>query len=501
MATKRRPMRNHRPIGLLSLLLALIWTGCDSSQSAVETRWRFVGGTTLALQTNAPALRDILALPESVALRGPLLSQAIRLFWQAAAGTTNAPAEALAAGQPLVADLLDQLSLGETLMAGPNRREFALAVSGDAAHAQVWQTAWPKFFAAVQSARGGTPGKPQVAVISGWIVAVSDATVITPAEALKTLALIPAEAQVVLHAEEKIAGWPTAVFSAAVRDGAVRSQLKLTFAESLPRNLPAWQVPPFVKDPLVQFGAARGITPWLTKLAGLGPVLKDHPPSQWFLWGYGDLSLRSYLAAVVADPEKLVARINNEISGPFKSGTLMGQSEYNPNQSVLVIGGLPMAIPLLAAVHTNGSAYATLGALPSRHLTNPPPPELLGLLQRNNLLVYDWEISPAVVSHWNTFFQLNQIVHKRPLNSLAPGQKWLTAATEKLGNSATEALVTGDHELTVTRKSSTGLSALELTSLAWALDAGASGRTVRTLPAAKAAPIITRPRTNSVPHN
>ena len=117
MATKRRPMRNHRPIGLLSLLLALIWTGCDSSQSAVETRWRFVGGTTLALQTNAPALRDILALPESAALRGPLLSQATRLFWQAAAGTTNAPAEALAAGQPLVADLLDQLSLGETLMA------------------------------------------------------------------------------------------------------------------------------------------------------------------------------------------------------------------------------------------------------------------------------------------------------------------------------------------------------------------------------------------------
>ena len=67
-------MRIHRLLGLLLPLVALTWAGCDSSSRPVESRWRFVGGTTLALQTNAPTVRDVMALPESAALRGPLLT-------------------------------------------------------------------------------------------------------------------------------------------------------------------------------------------------------------------------------------------------------------------------------------------------------------------------------------------------------------------------------------------------------------------------------------------
>lgn len=464
-------MRNHRPLGLLSLLVALLWSGCDSSQPAVETRWRFVGGDTIALQTNAPALRETLALRESAALRGPLLTNATRLLWRLAAGTTNAPADALAAAQPLVADLLDRLSLGETLLPEPNRREFALVLSGDPARAEVWRTAWPKFFNAVQSARGGKPGKPQALFQSGWIVAVSDAGLIEPRDALKVLAQISAAPQVVLQAETKIAGWPAATLTAAVRDGAVRSQLKLTFAESLPAELPAWKVPPFVKDPLVQFGAARGVGPWLSRVPLVGALLKELPPSQLFMWSYGGASLQSYLATIEADPEKFISRANDELAGKFKPNGLMGGAEYKAGQGVFAITGLPsFVMPVLAALHTNDTGYVTFRAYPSRPSTNPPPAELLAQIRRDNLLAYDWEITPAMIPHWNAFFQLGQIIQRYPVNDRTPAQLWLAAVAPKLDNSVTEALVTGGHELTVSRKSSVGLSALEVTGLAWWLD-------------------------------
>ncbi|HTH48017.1 MAG TPA: hypothetical protein VMB21_10930 [Candidatus Limnocylindria bacterium] len=464
-------MRIHRPIGLLLLTAVLFGTGCKPSPPAYETRWRFVGGTTLTLQTNAPALHDALTLPESMALRGPLLTNAARVLWQLASGSSNAPAEALAAAQPLVADLADRLSIGETMVPAGGGREFALALQGDAAHAQTWQAAWPKFFSAAQAARGGTAGKPQVAFLSGWIVAVSDSALITPEAVLKSLAQIPAEPQVVLYVDEKIPGWPAGVFSASVRDGAVRSKLKLTLADALPAKLPAWKLPPFIRDPLVQFAAARGIAPWLETLPTLGPVFQASPPSQLFLWGYSDVSLQTYVAALSDNPEKLVNRVHDELKDVFQPGQLLGRLEYEPEPPALAITGLPAAFPVLNAPHTNEAAYAMLSIFPPKRLMTPPPKELLDQLQRDNLLYYDWEISAAAVPHWNAFRQLNQIVHLRPLNGRLPGQKWLTTLTPRLGNCATEALVTGEHELSFTRSSSIGLSSLELTEFVWWLDA------------------------------
>lgn len=486
-------MRIHRPLGLLLLAVVLFWTGCKPSEPAYETRWRFVGGTTLTLQTNAPALRDVLSQPESAALRGPLLTNAAHLLWQLASGRTNAPAEALAAAQPLVMDLADRLSIGETLLPAPDRREFALALQGDAARGQIWQSAWPKFIAAAHAARGGVPGKPQVAFLSGWIVAVSDSALISPEAVLKSLAQIPAEPQVVLQVDAKVPGWPAGVFSAAVRDGSVRSQLKLTLADSLPQKLPAWKLPPFVKDPLVQFAAARGISPWLEQLPTVGPIVKASSPSQWFLWGFGDVSLQTYVAALADNPEKIVARAHDELKGMFQPGQAIGRLDYLPDTAFLRLTGLPAAFPVLTAVHTNDDAYVMFGAFASKAHVTEPPKDLLKQLQRDNLLFYDWEISPAAVPHWNTFRQLSQIIRIRPLNGSTPGQKWLTAITPKLANCATEALVTGEHELTVTRRSNVGLSALELTELAWWLDAAQLTRPPRITPAPKAALGTPRP--------
>ena len=462
----------------------LFWTGCKPSAPVPETRWRFVGGTTLTLQTNAPALRAVLSLPESAALRGPLLTNAAQLLWLSASGQTNAPADALAAAQPLVADLADRLSIGETFLSASGYREFALALQGDPAHAQAWQAAWPRFIAAAQAARGGTPGKPQVAFLSGWIVAVSDSGLIAPEAALKLLAQIPAEPQVVLHLEAKVPGWPAGVLSVAVRDGAVRSQLKVNTGDSLPQKLPAWKIPPFVKDPLVEFTAARGVTPWLAQLPAVGPFLESAPPSQWFVWAYGDVSLQTYVAGLTENPEKFIAHVHDQLKDAFQPGRTIGQLEYQPDAGLLKVTGLPIAFPLLTAVHTNDAAYVTFGAFATKPRVVDLPKEMMAQIQRDNLMLYDWEISAAVAQHWNAFRQLNQIVHLLPLNNRAPGQKWLTTITPKLGNCVTEALVTGEHELTVTRNSSMGLSALELTELAWWLDGQQPTRLPRPTPAA-----------------
>ena len=84
-------MRIHRLLGLLLPLAALTWAGCDSSAPPVESRWRFVGGTTLSSQTNAPTVRDVMALPESAALRGPLLAHFSRVLWKLASGDRPMP--------------------------------------------------------------------------------------------------------------------------------------------------------------------------------------------------------------------------------------------------------------------------------------------------------------------------------------------------------------------------------------------------------------------------
>lgn len=484
-------MRIQRSFGLFFLLAGLLGTGCDSSAPVVETRWRFVGGATLARQTNAPALREILLLPESAALRATLVTNVTRRFWQLAAGTTNAPAEALAAAQPLVADLLDQLSIGESLRPAPGRREFALALPADAQRAERWQAAWPKFFAAAQAVRGGAPGKPQVTVQSGWIVAVSDAGLTPPAEVLKTLAKIPAEPQAVLHAEGTVADGPAFALVAKVREGNVHSQLRLKLTQPLPARLPAWDRPSIIHDPIVKFTAVRGVSTWLSALPWLKELALGDVPDQFFVWANpvskNFPAMQTFLAAPVPQPEAWVDRVAarlqplfSPVSGPAAlAGTLMLET----NRHSLNIGNLPTP-PRLLPLHEKDHSYLVLGLMPQARNTNALPREMLARLDAPEVLLYDWEITAETARHWNVVGQTADMLHRRVPMNLRPGSVWLAAAAEKMGEAVTEATVSGPAELSVKRKSAAGFTAPELVLFSRWLDGEAPARPRSRKPAA-----------------
>ncbi len=476
-------MRIHRLFGLLLPLVALTWAGCDSSVPPVESRWRFVGGTTLSSQTNAPTVRDVMALPESAALRGPLLTNFSRTFWRLAAGDRPMAPGALADGLVLVGDLADRLSIGETLAPSTSRREFAIAVQADAARVQVWAKTWPKFFSAAHAARGEKAGEPKVIVKGGWVVAVSDSALISPEDAFKALALVPAEPKVVLHAELNLPGRPAAVLDTAVRDGAVRTELKLAFADALPSKLPAWERPSIIRDPVVKFMAIRGVPAWFGGIPWLKPVGGDDLPKQVFIWSNAGTNaldkMQTYIAARVDRPESWVERTVSALRPLYpadpKDAKLSGELAYDPERHAAAINHVFMP-PRLTPFQDQDRPYLLLGAIPPPRSREPLPAGLVAQLDRPALLGYDWEITAENMAHWNLVGQVADRLRQRALVNDRPGVRWLYAATAQMGESVTEATVTGPKELTVKRKSAAGLTAMELTWLTRWIDGDAPPR-------------------------
>ena len=476
-------MRIHRLLGLLLPLAALTWAGCDSSAPPVESRWRFVGGTTLSSQTNAPTVRDVMALPESAALRGPLLAHFSRVLWKLASGVRPMPPAALADGLVLVSDLADRLSIGETLAPSPSRREFAIAVQADAARAQVWAKAWPKFFSAAHAARGEKAGEPKVLVRSGWVVAVSDSALLSPEDAFKALSLVPAEPKVVLHAELNLPGRPAAVLDAAVRDGAVRTELKLAFSEALPSKLPAWERPSVIRDPLAKFTAIRGVPAWFGEIPWLKQVAGNDLPKQLFIWSIAGTNafdkMQTYIAARVENPESwvehAVAALKPSFTDDPKAAKLSGELAYDPERHAAAINHIFMP-PRLAPFRDQDRPYLLLGAMPPTRSSQPFPVGLVAQIERPALLGYDWEITAENMVHWNLVGQVADRLRFRALVNDRPGVRWLYQATTLMGESVTEALVTGPKELTVKRKSTAGFTAMELTWLTRWIDGDAPPR-------------------------
>ena len=309
---------------------------------------------------------------------------------------------------------------------------------------------------------------------------------------MKALALIPAEPQAVLRAEADLPGLPAVLLGVAVRDGAVRSQLKLAFADALPAKLPAWERPAMILDPLAQFTAARGFAPWLGAVPWLKDLAGDDLPSQLFVWTRNGTNsvdkMQTYVAARVAQPEAWVDRAVAKLQPLYATdGTgprLAGRLTTDPERHAAMIHDLIIP-PRLAPIRDTGRSYLLLGLMPPARSGSELPPGLIAQIDRPDLLLYDWEITADNMAHWNIVGQAADLLRHRLLSDRRPGARWLTAATARMGESVTEAVITGPKELTVKRKSAAGFTALELTLFSRWLDGEAPLRAKAAKPAAK----------------
>jgi len=98
-------------------------------------------------------------------------------------------------------------------------------------------------------------------------------------------------------------------------------------------------------------------------------------------------------------------------------------------------------------------------------ITNTPVPSgtLRELLSKSNVVYFDREVSGPREEAWLYVSQLFRIILRR--NQLPPEcntLSWLKASAPFFGNSSTTLTKTGAAELSLTRTSTTGLTALEL---------------------------------------
>ena len=130
-------------------------------------------------------------------------------------------------------------------------------------------------------------------------------------------------------------------------------------------------------------------------------------------------------------------------------------------------------VPHLGIHRAAREEYLLGGLLPWARNKDPLPADLENEIAAHpNLVCYDWEYSPERLRQWYGMFQLGEIMFDLALSDTrTPGHKWLEAMSPKLGNAGTEISLTAPNEITVLRNSTTGLTAFELSALAYWLDA------------------------------
>jgi hypothetical protein len=220
----------------------------------------------------------------------------------------------------------------------------------------------------------------------------------------------------------------------------------------------------------------RGVAPWLEQYKPLADLGYKPVPNQIVGWGYGMLPFQFHYAApsrnVAAQLLPRTPAIARLILGP-QLQDYTGTIEWDTNSQRVAWRGLPLAAPTLGPLRDGPNEFLALGAFPLLRPTNSPPPGLYqALAGRNDLVAFDFEITGSRLPHWRQYFQLAELVSRRPLTPTnAPAQRWLMDLQTWLdknpqsAEAVSELRANSSTQMTFVRKSVTGLNAGELVTL------------------------------------
>jgi hypothetical protein len=125
--------------------------------------------------------------------------------------------------------------------------------------------------------------------------------------------------------------------------------------------------------------------------------------------------------------------------------------------------GMPYFSPSLRSIYSDGSPYMLAGFFHNRLTNRPlPAPLLPQVYSSTNLLLYDWEGSDECLHGLASMTQLVRGLLRRPSLSQSPGLAWLLAVQPKLGNAATSIKLESPKQLSLSRNSTIGFTAVEL---------------------------------------
>jgi hypothetical protein len=305
-------------------------------------------------------------------------------------------------------------------------------------------------------------------------------------------------------------GAPTATVTAAGAPDGVRTRVQLDFPEPLPATLEDWKIPTnVVHDPLISFTAIRSLSPTLSSL-GIWKRLDVGPaPDQAYFWSQSGWPFISYGALVASNANVLFNGLSNRLfdaNSWFKTNGL-GSFAKATNFDGVIWSNLTLMTPYMRMATNGAGPFVYAGMEADLHTNRSMPPQLIeALLNKTNLVAYDWEFTGPRLEQWlyfGQFFRWALYLGQIPPKSASFA--WLTSMTPLLGNSATFVTKTGPKQLVVGRKSEIGFTSVELDLIADWLESPHFPRGLHTfLGKPEMLPLKTgthhsRPTTNSVP--
>ncbi len=496
-------MRKHFVMVAAALLALLavdrsIVPAVTAASEATGTRLHFIGTEKLFADPGAAKLKEAWQKPGALALRISVLDRCARLPFAAASNV-------IAKGSPDQAQsfrpLLDDLWLNEFYLDAPAAGGITVAVQLPEVRAAAWDanlrqavSAWKLGAVEPLKANGfdgwqaGAKGKAasiRAGRAGSWFLVsagvartdVEDGIVAAIKASGRPAAGTGAWMDGVLNlaslakAVPVLAGFqnlPVAHFSLSNRADFVRTLAKLDFPKPHQWKPEPWKMPTnVIHDPLVSFVAARGIGPILGGVQDIRQLGLNPMPNQVCGWGLGGLPFQFFYTLPTRDTsnqiQKVEPKLNSLIFG--RNPQMQGRLSWETNHLGLFWQGLPMAAPKLRPLGP-GNEFLFLQMFPLAGSRTPAPKELFDQLSRDNLVYYDWELTKERMPHWRQFYQLAEIATRRMLTPTnVPANRFITDVAPLLGECATEIVATSPTQMTLSRKSTMGLSAVELVTL------------------------------------
>lgn len=472
----------------------------------------FIGSEQLLASPDAARLKELWSQPSSAALRAHALTRFSLLpsYWlgdalpKGAAPQTN-----------LFRPLLEDVLARESYIDATAAPDFVLATKLTEQRARVWETnLWQALAnwklgqptalktetgSGFELKRTGLPGTIRVQRAGDWVI-VSAGTGRSAREAewlanIKSTGRPAKPTGAWLDGSANLARFdtwmpglaslenlPVAHFSFSNRADFVRTHAVLDFPKPHGWKSEPWLIPSNqIHDPLVSFLAVRGIAPLLQSFKPLAELDYKPTPNQIIGWGYAALPFQLNYAAPSRNVRSQLKPLTTELSETLlgsRGTNLAGQIVWDTNGQGVVWRGLPLAVPSLSELQDSGNEFLALSFFPRLRPTNSAPPGLYqAMAGRNDLVAFGFEMLPLRIPHWRQFYQLGEIATGRGLTTTnTPTQQWLIDLQSAPANRAqfaegvTELRSTSPTQMTLMRKSMTGLSAFELVTLSRWLD-------------------------------
>lgn len=459
-----------------------------------------VGAEQLFAAPEAAKLAELRGLKSSAALREEVLTRFALLpsFWlgdslpKGAASQTN-----------LFRPLLDDLLTHECYLDCVATPDLLVAVRVPEARARVWQTnlwqalnnwklgtpAAAKFdtFAGFEVKRAALPGVIRCVRAGEWIVlSAGSGKFARETEVLANIKSTGRPAKPTgawLDGDANLArfdGWlpllasldnlPVAHFSVSNRADFVRTYATLDFPKPHGWKTEPWHIPTNVlHEPLIDFTAVRGIAPFIESFKPVADLGYKPMPNELFGWAYGGVPFQFNYAAPSRDVtnqlKKIQPQLEKLVLGQSRTN-LSGPIVWETNSHNIVWHGLLGAVPTLGALHSGSQEFMVLSCFPPSRGTNPPPELYRAFVGRDELVAFDFELTSFRVPHWRQYYQIAEVASFHPLGAVnSPFQNWLTDAMPKLGEAVTEVRATSPTQMTFVRKSTMGLTGVELVTL------------------------------------